>query len=100
MIKNNEVKEGSTAKNIGKAAKKLAYLNMDEAERKQYENYLINLHREEDILDTAREEGEKKGEKKQAIKTACQMKKDGMSSDLISKYTGLSVDEVEALDCG
>ena len=66
MIKNNEVKEGSTAKNIDKAAEKLAYLNMGEQERKRYERYLINLHREKDILDTAKEEGEQIGLKKAA----------------------------------
>ena len=111
LIKNNEVKEGSTAKNIDKAAEKLDYINMSEAERKTYERYLINLHREKDILDTAREEGEKKGEKKglqkgeaigerkKAIRTACQMKKDGMPVDQISKYTGLSTKEIEQLDC-
>lgn len=29
--------------------------------------------------------------------TACQMKADGMSSDLIVKYTGLTAEEIEAL---
>ena len=99
LIKNNEVKEGSTAKHIDKAAQKLDYINMSETERKAYERYLVNLHREEDILDTAREEGEKKGEKKKALETACQMKKDGMPLDLVAKYTGLSNEEIEGLDC-
>ncbi|MFK7981729.1 MAG: Rpn family recombination-promoting nuclease/putative transposase, partial [Saprospiraceae bacterium] len=61
LIKNNKIKEGSTAKNIDKAAKKLDFLNMDEAEKKRYERFLINLHREKDILDTAKEEGLKEG---------------------------------------
>ena len=64
LIKNNTVKAGSTAKNIDKAVEKLAYMNMSEAERERYERYLVNLHREEDILDTAREEGEQIGFKK------------------------------------
>ncbi|MEM9888293.1 MAG: Rpn family recombination-promoting nuclease/putative transposase [Bacteroidota bacterium] len=63
MIKNNEIKEGSSAKNIDKAAEKLALLNMNKKEKKAYENYLIDLEREKDILVTAREEGEKQGEK-------------------------------------
>ena len=61
MIKNNEVKEGSTAKNIDQAVKKLAYLNMSEQERERYERYLINLQIEQDVIETAREEGEDKG---------------------------------------
>ncbi|MEM6320774.1 MAG: hypothetical protein AAF960_24120, partial [Bacteroidota bacterium] len=64
LIKNNNVKEGSTAKNIEKAVEKLAYINMSEAEKKRYQQFLINLHREEDILDTARNEGEQIGFKK------------------------------------
>ncbi|MEM8526536.1 MAG: Rpn family recombination-promoting nuclease/putative transposase [Bacteroidota bacterium] len=63
MIKNNEVKEGSKAKNIDKAAEKLAVLNMNEKQKKAYEEYLIDLEREKDILETARDEGEKIGEK-------------------------------------
>ena len=68
LIKNNVVKEGSTAKNIDKAAEKLAYINMSEAERERYQQFLINLYREEDILDTARNEGEQIGLKKAAQK--------------------------------
>lgn len=64
LIKNNTVKEGSTAKNIDKAAEKLAYMNMSKKERERYDRYLINLHREKDILDTAREEGKQIGLKK------------------------------------
>ena len=107
LIKNDEVKEGSTAKNIDKAAEKLAFLNMSEVDRKRYERYLINLHREKNILDTAKEEGLKEGreegfeegQQKEKIKTACKMKKDGMPIDLIAKYTGLSEAEVSALNC-
>ncbi|MEM6320977.1 MAG: Rpn family recombination-promoting nuclease/putative transposase [Bacteroidota bacterium] len=68
LIKNNTVKEGSTAKNIDKAVEKLAYINMSEAEKERYQQFLINLHREEDILDTARNEGEQIGFKKAAHK--------------------------------
>jgi len=99
LIKNDEVKAGSTAKNIDKAREKLAYLNMSDAERKRYERYLINLHREKDILDTAKEEGLKEGQQNEKIKAACKMKKDGMPIDLIAKYTGLSEVEVKALPC-
>jgi len=115
LIKNDEVKEGSTAKNINKAAKKLAFLNMEEAERKRYERYLVNLHREKNILDTAKEEGLKEGreegleegleqgreqgQQNEKIKAACKMKKDGMPLDLIAKYTGLSEAEISALSC-
>jgi len=64
LIKNDQVKEGSTSKNIDKAAKKLDFINMSEQEKKRYERFLINLHREKDILETAKEEGEAIGLKK------------------------------------
>ena len=38
-----------------------------------------------------------KGEKKNARETALKMKDDGMSEDLIAKYTGLSLEEIEVL---
>ena len=101
MIKNNEVKTGSTAKNINKAEEKLNFLNMSETERKRYERFLVNLHREKDMLDTAEEKGIqkgiKKGEYQKAIVTATQMKKDKMPTKLIIKYTGLSEEEINKI---
>ncbi len=64
MLKNNYVQAGSQSKNIDKAAKKLRFLNMSEAERKRYENYLINLARERNMIESAKDEGEAKGAKK------------------------------------
>lgn len=101
LIKNNEVKAGSTAKHIDQAEKKLAYLNMNEKERSRYLQYLIDIEREEDIVNTAKEEGEqigiKKGENKNARRSAAAMKADGMSVPLIAKYTGLSEEEINDL---
>ncbi len=96
LIKNNKVKEGSTAKNIDKAAQKLDYLNMDEAEKKRYERFLINLHREKDILDTAIKEGKIE----QAKTTACKLKKLGtFTNQEIADIVGLPLSEIEQLDC-
>ncbi|MEN0046772.1 MAG: Rpn family recombination-promoting nuclease/putative transposase [Bacteroidota bacterium] len=95
MIKNNEVKKEFGAKNIDKAAEKLAYLNMNEKQRKQYQDYLIDVAREKDILDTAREEGEKKVK----IEMAYALKKQGLlNTKQIVEVTGLNVSEIEDLD--
>jgi predicted transposase/invertase (TIGR01784 family) len=94
MIKNNEVKTGSTAKNIDKAEEKLNFMNMSETERKRYERFLINLHREKDMLSTAEEKGEKKGKTKKAIEVATKMIKKGMPMDLIIELSGLSEEEI------
>ena len=64
MIKNAEIADGSSSKNIDKATQKLAEINMSQEERKQYERYLINLVRDKDVVNTAKEEGLEKGLKK------------------------------------
>ena len=42
-------------------------------------------------------EGEAIGAQKTAMENARKMKSDGMSAELISKYTGLSVEEIDVL---
>ena len=41
--------------------------------------------------------GEERGEREQAIRIAKSMKEDGIPEDVISKHTGLSLEEIEAL---
>jgi predicted transposase/invertase (TIGR01784 family) len=64
LIKNSQVKEDSTSRNIHKAKEKLRYMNMTPEERKRHDRYLGNLARERDILLTEREEGQKEAEEK------------------------------------
>ena len=66
---------------------------------------LINAYRKKewneyfykDMMNVEREEGIKKGEENKAILIAKTMKKDGADINLISKYTGLSIEEIEKL---
>jgi len=101
IFKNNEVAQGSTSKNIDKAEQKLAEINMSEEERKRYEKYLINFIRDNDVLNTARTEGEIKGkmegkmEGKEEI--AIEMIKEGETNEKIKKYTGLSDERINEL---
>lgn len=44
-----------------------------------------------------RAEGRAEGEHAKALSMARKMKSDGLSADVISKYTGLGIDEVRAL---
>lgn len=48
-------------------------------------------------MEKGMEEGMEKGEKKEHLQIALQMKKDGMSIDMISKYTGLSPKDIETI---
>lgn len=93
MIKNNEVKPGSTSKNIDKAAKKLEIMNMTDEEKAHYEQYLINVVRERDRLETAKTEGEIK----EKVKIATIMIQEGESDEKIKRYTGLTDNEITAI---
>ena len=93
----------------------------DEKERRQYESSLKEYWDYTSIMDTAYIKGEKagmekgmeagmekgraegmekgraEGEKSKATDTARRMKADGMTAELIAKYTGLSAEEIERL---
>jgi predicted transposase YdaD len=109
IFKNSEVAKGSKSKNIAQAEQKLALINMSDEERANYENFLINFAREQDVLKTAQEEGEKigiaKGEKigieKEREKNLAEKKEiikemilDGMSDEKIAKLLKIEVVEV------
>lgn len=68
-----------------------------EAERRQYEASQKEYWDYTSTLETAELKGEKRGEKKERIDIARKMKADRMPNELIAKYTGLSVDEIEAV---
>lgn len=101
MIKNNEIMAGSKSKNIDKAAQKLKVMNMTDEEKVNYEQYLINVVRERDRLETAKSEGKTEGEIEGKIKRNIQiatiMIQEGESNEKIKRYTGLTDKEIEAL---
>ena len=66
---------------------------------------LINAYRKKewneyfykDMMNVEREEGIKEGRIAEQISMATAMKKDGANINLISKYTGLTIDEIKKL---
>ncbi len=103
MMKNNEIKEDSKSRNINKAEKKLAELNMTKLERKKYERFVNNQVFEWNSLATAREEGMEKGRKEGMetinIEIAKKMLKDKEDIDKIIKYTKLTKEEIDKINC-
>ena len=102
MFKNNEVREGSTSRNIDKASEKLSEMNMSKEERARYERYLMNAAIERNVIDTAKEEGIEegieKGVEKGKIETARNLlKMKVLSMEQISQATGLDMDDVQKL---
>ena len=77
----------------------------NEIERRQYETSLKEYWDYTSTLDTAynkgekkgREEGRAEGERDKALESARRMKADGMSAELIAKYTGLDIETVNSL---
>jgi len=90
---------------------------MTEKERKTYEKYLINLAKDRDVINTAKEEGREEGEKigmekgmekgiekgmekgieKGMEKVAKQMKLENEPIEKIMKFTGLTQKQIESL---
>ena len=70
-------------------------------ERIQYENSVKVWRDNDNTVNTAYDKGvaagEVKGKAEEKLDTAKRMKADGMSADLIAKYTGLSVEEINQL---
>ncbi|MGD9975126.1 MAG: Rpn family recombination-promoting nuclease/putative transposase [Desulfatirhabdiaceae bacterium] len=106
MIKNNEVKEGSTSRNIDKAREKLSELNMSPEERIRYERFLINAAIERDVVNTAKEEGwdegrkegrkegKEEGRREEKMEIARNMLDNGLTIDQIVRITGLTIEEI------
>ena len=86
LFKNNTVKEEFTSKNIDKAAQKLAKINMSETGKKAYERYLDSLARENDQIETAKQEGKEKPQIDIVIKSF----QNNISVEIIQKITGLN----------
>jgi predicted transposase/invertase (TIGR01784 family) len=101
MFKNSEIAEGSSSKNIDKAEKKLAELNMTDEERKAYEKYIINAVRDRDALNTAKDEGLEEGKIvgkiEGKIEIAFEMIINGETNEKILKYTGLTEEKINEL---
>jgi len=61
MFKTGEIKENFKSKGMKAVKKKLNYLKMSEKERKSYDRYLMNLARENNIIESAEQDGYIKG---------------------------------------
>lgn len=93
FLKNNEVPEYFTAKGLKEAEEKLRIDQLSEAERKEYERYRENRWLEKDMIETA----ERKGMEREKIEISKNLKDEGVPIHIISKTTGLSIEDIEKL---
>jgi len=120
FLKNSEIKDEFTAKGLDEAREKLKAINLSEEELPAYRVYLEQLRYEASIAETIRfdleyakeqglekglekgleqglEQGLIQGSKQNAKENAGKMLKDNLPIETISKYTGLTEDEINAL---
>jgi predicted transposase/invertase (TIGR01784 family) len=109
FLKTSEIPINFNAPGLPEARERLRVDSLSDEERKDYHRRMENLRYQRSVINTGRvegftkglEEGEKKGRdegiKEGIIKTAQNMKKEGLPIPLIAKMTGLSEEEIEVL---
>ena len=80
-----------------KAIKKYNYFTNNEDLLNEYDRREAYLVYQASLMRGSREEGKLEGLKEGQISMAKAMKKDGVDINLISKYTGLTIEEIEKL---
>ena len=101
FFKHGKILDNFTSPGILLAAQKLDYLSMKDDERNAYEGYMAYLARESSILESALDQGETrgiaKGKAEGKVETARNLLQMGMDKEIISKATGLSIDDINQL---
>ena len=108
-LKDGQIDENTTAPGLAEARQKLQYLKMTKEQRQDFDHYIDAVMSQNDVIDTAKmegwEEGHAEGRAKglaegrteQNLETARNLKKLGVSAEIIMKATGLSAEEIESL---
>lgn len=97
-LKDGDIDEDTTAPGLKEARRKLEYMSMNKAEKLAYDEHINAVMIQNDVISTAMKEGRAEGAKSKAAQIAKQMKADGMPIDIISKYSGLSIEDIENLE--
>lgn len=108
-LKTGKVKENTRTPGLQEVKKKLQYLSMSAKERREYDAHMDTIMVQNDVLDTARDEGRAEG-RAEALKgsraegyaqgvaeVARNLIAAPMDDAMICKVTGLTTEEVEAI---
>ena len=112
-LKTGKVKEDTRTPGLQEVKEKLRYLSMSAKERRAYDEHMDNIMVQNDVLDTARDEGLAEGleqgleqglrqglEQGRAEGVASVVKnliRTGMDVDVVSAATGLSAQEIDII---
>ena len=101
FLKNEDIKEDFNARGLKKAKAQLDIMKLSEKERLEYDRYIEILRHRRSIdqsnYDAGRLEGEEKGRKEGKLEMARGLKQDGVDIALISKTSGISIEEIKLL---
>ncbi len=89
MLKHSEVKPEFKAKHIQDASERLSVMNLNAAQRKEYEDYMQNVSYQDSMLWSSRIE--------EKMTIARNLFAHGVALDVIASSTGLSIEEIERL---
>lgn len=93
MLKTSETKKEFKSKYIDIAREKLKYEDLSEAEKRTYERHVMDIVREKDIMETAKEEGREEG--REVEKEQSRLKDVEMVFKLLTKKFNVLDDKLE-----
>lgn len=94
LLKHSAIRADFHSKNIDKAGEKLTRLKMSPEDRQHYDKYLMDMVVQRDILETARNDGQKEGAETKALEIAQKMHSQGMDIETITALTGLNREDI------
>ena len=97
FLSTSDIPEDADAPGLKAAREKLRLSRMTKEEQAAYRRYLDNRVILADQIFTAKGEGRLEGIVEERLANARKMKADNMPTELISKYTGLTAEEIDAL---
>jgi predicted transposase/invertase (TIGR01784 family) len=94
LLKHSAVRPDFKAKHIDSAREKLALLKMTHEQRRRYDQYLLEIVNDKNIIQTAQQEGANT----KALEIARKMQEAGVEIEQIATFTGLSPEMIEQAD--
>ena len=96
-LNTGDISDNATAPGLNETRQRLNLDRMTKEELNAYYRHLDNIVILRDNIFTERAEGRAEGERNKQIEIARNLKKAGVSIDVISQSSGLTVDEIEKL---
>ena len=100
-LKNGEIDENTTAPGLQEVKRKLEYMSMSKNDKLAYDEHINAVMIQNDVISTAMKEGKAEGRAEGKAESqreiAHTMKTNGISPEMITTCTGLSIQEIELL---